>query len=215
MYGCSAASGCFRLHWPNLGRPFVTLFRVARLPSLRASDSDRERVAERLRHATAEGRLSAEELEERLEVLFAARTYGELDPLLSDLSASRLPRVSAARWAGAVGGTLVLALLGRLALKRGDSGAAAFHIPGPGQPRFRGPLVDLHQGTGRTSPGSQSDRRRAAHGALSDHPAVSPRAVELSCCASTGTRLAVTSEQAAGGLDVDVSPDEPARSQEN
>jgi hypothetical protein len=106
-------------------------------------------VAERLRHATAEGRLSAEELGERLEVLFAAGTYGELDPLLSDLSASRWPRlrrVSAARLAGAVSGALMLALLGRLALKPGHSGAAAVPIPGPGQVRFRGPLVDPYRG---------------------------------------------------------------------
>jgi Domain of unknown function (DUF1707) len=55
--------------------------------SLRASDSDREDVAERLRAATAEGRLLAGELEERLEVAFHARTYGELDALVVDLPA--------------------------------------------------------------------------------------------------------------------------------
>jgi hypothetical protein len=123
---------------------------VTKVSSLRASDSDRERVAERLRRATAEGRLSAEELEERLDVLFAARTFGELDPLLSDLSASRSPRwqrLLAARCAGAVTGTLMLALLGRLALKRGHSGAAPVPVPGhPGRVRFRDPLVDPHQG---------------------------------------------------------------------
>jgi hypothetical protein len=37
---------------------------------LRAADADRERIAERLRQAAAEGRLTAEELEERLEVAF-------------------------------------------------------------------------------------------------------------------------------------------------
>lgn len=58
---------------------------MARRATLRASDADREQVAERLRHATAEGRLVAEELEERLEAVFAARTYGELDPLVADL----------------------------------------------------------------------------------------------------------------------------------
>jgi hypothetical protein len=58
---------------------------MARRASLRASDSDRERVAERLRHATGEGRLLAEELEARLEAAFAARTYGELDALVADL----------------------------------------------------------------------------------------------------------------------------------
>jgi hypothetical protein len=52
---------------------------------MRASDADRERVAERLRRATAEGRLSAEELEERLATALRARTYGQLDALVADL----------------------------------------------------------------------------------------------------------------------------------
>jgi Flp pilus assembly protein TadB len=46
-------------------------------------------VAERLRQATVEGRLVAEELEERLEAVFAARTYGELDALVADLPVPR------------------------------------------------------------------------------------------------------------------------------
>jgi DUF1707 SHOCT-like domain len=64
---------------------------MARRATLRASDADRERIAERLRHATAEGRLLAEELEERLERTFAARTYGELDAVVSDLPGSTSP----------------------------------------------------------------------------------------------------------------------------
>lgn len=58
---------------------------MARRATLRASDADREQVAERLRHATGEGRLLAEELEERLEAVFSARTYGELDAVVADL----------------------------------------------------------------------------------------------------------------------------------
>jgi Domain of unknown function (DUF1707) len=42
-------------------------------------------VAERLRQATVEGRLLAEELEQRLDSAFSARTYGELDGLTADL----------------------------------------------------------------------------------------------------------------------------------
>lgn len=53
--------------------------------SLRASDADRERVAERLRDALAEGRLDMEEFEERLEATYTARTYGELAPITRDL----------------------------------------------------------------------------------------------------------------------------------
>jgi hypothetical protein len=64
--------------------------------SLRASDADRESVAERLRSAAAEGRLLTEELEERLEAAFSARTYGQLDAVLHDLPGRRLtPRVRA------------------------------------------------------------------------------------------------------------------------
>jgi hypothetical protein len=58
---------------------------MARYSTLRASDSDRDRVAERLRNATAEGRILAEELEERLGTVFAARTYGELDAVVTDI----------------------------------------------------------------------------------------------------------------------------------
>jgi hypothetical protein len=65
------------------------------LPELRASDADRERVAEVLRDALAEGRLDMEEFEERLETTFKARTYGELVPITRDLPVgqSAAPRV--------------------------------------------------------------------------------------------------------------------------
>ncbi len=46
-------------------------------------------MAERLRQATAEGRLLAEELEDRLGAVFAARTYGELDVIVADLPGPR------------------------------------------------------------------------------------------------------------------------------
>jgi Domain of unknown function (DUF1707) len=58
---------------------------MSRRATLKASDADREQIAERLRKATAEGRLLAEELEERLEATFAARSYGELDAVVADL----------------------------------------------------------------------------------------------------------------------------------
>jgi hypothetical protein len=58
---------------------------MTRRSTLRASDADREQFAERLRHATAEGRLVAEELEERLGAVFSARTYGDLDAVVADL----------------------------------------------------------------------------------------------------------------------------------
>ena len=62
------------------------------MSELRASDADRERTAERLRLASGEGRLTAEELEERLERAFGARTDTELEPLVADLPTPRTPR---------------------------------------------------------------------------------------------------------------------------
>jgi hypothetical protein len=59
------------------------------MSDLLASDADRERVAERLRTAAGEGRLTSAELEERLEGAFSARTDAELEPLVADLPTSR------------------------------------------------------------------------------------------------------------------------------
>ena len=56
---------------------------------LRASDADRERVAELLRDAYAEGRLDAEEHAERIGAAYGAKTLGELAPLTRDLPAHR------------------------------------------------------------------------------------------------------------------------------
>ena len=53
--------------------------------AMRASDADRDRVAEALREAYAEGRLDVEEHNERLDLVYKAKTLGELTPLLSDL----------------------------------------------------------------------------------------------------------------------------------
>lgn len=55
--------------------------------SHRASDAEREAVADRLRAAAAEGRLDADELDERLGQAYGARTIGELAPLTADLPA--------------------------------------------------------------------------------------------------------------------------------
>lgn len=56
-------------------------------PALRASDAERERTATLLRDHAAAGRLTPEELDERLDVAYAARTVGELDALTHDLPA--------------------------------------------------------------------------------------------------------------------------------
>lgn len=52
---------------------------------LRASHEDRDRVVEVLRRAAGDGRLTAEELDERLEAALTARTYDELAVLTTDL----------------------------------------------------------------------------------------------------------------------------------
>jgi Domain of unknown function (DUF1707)/Cell wall-active antibiotics response 4TMS YvqF len=55
------------------------------LPELRASDADREQTAEVLRRAAGEGRLTMEELDERLTTVYETRTQRELDRLTADV----------------------------------------------------------------------------------------------------------------------------------
>ena len=62
---------------------------MMRRSHLRASDAERDYVADQLRNAAAEGRLLAEELEDRLGAALSARTYGELDAVLADLPRER------------------------------------------------------------------------------------------------------------------------------
>ncbi|WP_342787145.1 DUF1707 SHOCT-like domain-containing protein [Actinomadura decatromicini] len=52
---------------------------------MRASDADRDRVADRLREALAEGRITPEEHAERIDAVYNAKTYADLEPVLSDL----------------------------------------------------------------------------------------------------------------------------------
>ncbi|WP_030220332.1 DUF1707 SHOCT-like domain-containing protein [Streptomyces sp. NRRL WC-3626] len=56
-----------------------------RTAELRASDADRDRIADLLREALAEGRLTADEHAERVEGVLAAKTVGELDVFVRDL----------------------------------------------------------------------------------------------------------------------------------
>src|SRR5687768_14423487 len=76
---------------------------------MRAADADRQQVAERLRQALDEGRLDLNEYDERLQRAYAARTYGDLEPLLADLpttvpgqrSAVAVPAAAAVRYPNA------------------------------------------------------------------------------------------------------------------
>ncbi|WP_329404561.1 DUF1707 SHOCT-like domain-containing protein [Streptomyces melanogenes] len=79
---------------------------------MRASDAERERVAEALRDAVAEGRLDMEEFEQRLEAAYKARTHGELAPLVRDLPTPGVRPPSAPSetsgavdWRSRIGGT--------------------------------------------------------------------------------------------------------------
>src|SRR5688572_23218245 len=80
---------------PQVGLPVrrragarTSVRRMSELPELRVSDADREATVVRLRHAGGEGRLTLEELAERVELADAARTRGDLDVLTADLPAA-------------------------------------------------------------------------------------------------------------------------------
>ena len=68
---------------------------------LRASHADRDQVVELLRVAAGDGRLCAEELDDRLESALTARTYAELAALTADLPGAAV----APAGAGAVSAT--------------------------------------------------------------------------------------------------------------
>src|SRR3984957_1584755 len=87
--------------------------------TLRASHADRDLVVEQLRVAAGDGRLSPEELDERLERALTARTYAELAVLTADLPATA-GAVVAPPGPGAVSGTPKD--LGRIDV-RGSSGS--------------------------------------------------------------------------------------------
>jgi Domain of unknown function (DUF1707) len=65
--------------------------RAAANASMRASDADREAVRTVLADAYADGRLTREEYDDRLNTLFASRTLGELPPLVNDLEPLAAP----------------------------------------------------------------------------------------------------------------------------
>ncbi|TDC86562.1 DUF1707 domain-containing protein [Actinomadura sp. 7K507] len=54
-------------------------------PDVRASDADRDRVAESLRDHCGEGRITMDELHERLEAVYEAKTMGQLQEVTADL----------------------------------------------------------------------------------------------------------------------------------
>ena len=129
--------------------------------SLRASDADRERVADVLRQAAGDGRLTMEELDERLDAVYAAKTYAELEPITRDLPAAGtahapVPAQSSAVQGGRIGGVPTsegaFAILGGFS-RKGDwvvpKDFTAFAFMGGGEidlreARFAEPVVTIH-----------------------------------------------------------------------
>jgi Domain of unknown function (DUF1707) len=66
---------------------------MATRSDMRVGDADREASAASLREHYAQGRLSLEEFNERIDAVFAASTQGELDRITSDLPHVRTPSV--------------------------------------------------------------------------------------------------------------------------
>ena len=62
---------------------------MGELPDIRATDADRERTVTVLRTSGANGQLTVDELDERVEAAYAARTRGELERLVEDLGGTR------------------------------------------------------------------------------------------------------------------------------
>jgi hypothetical protein len=62
---------------------------VEKRVNLRASDADRDHVVSRLHKAATEGRIAAEELEQRVGNALKARTYGDLEETVADLPGPR------------------------------------------------------------------------------------------------------------------------------
>jgi hypothetical protein len=95
--------------------------------NLRASDADRERIANVLREAAGDGRLTMAELDERLDAVYAAKTYAELEPITHDLPAhgdAQLPVPAAAsadpaRFGGQGSSAGAVAILGGFS-RKGD-----------------------------------------------------------------------------------------------
>jgi Domain of unknown function (DUF1707) len=88
---------------------------------LRASDTDRDRVAEVLRQAAGDGRLTLEELDERLSAVYSAKTYGDLEPITKDLpnraTPAPAPRAATDRFGGEPGSRVAVGIMGGFARK--------------------------------------------------------------------------------------------------
>jgi Domain of unknown function (DUF1707)/Cell wall-active antibiotics response 4TMS YvqF len=130
---------------------------------LRASDADRERVAETLREAAGDGRLTMDELDDRLDAVYAAKTYAELQPITRDLPDSgsgsgylptpaRSPSGDVRRYGGEPTSHTAIAIMGGFSRKGAwvvPRSFNAFMLMGGGEidlrdARFAEPEVTIH-----------------------------------------------------------------------
>jgi hypothetical protein len=122
---------------------------------MRISDADRDDVASILRDAAGEGRLDLEELDERLSAVYAAKTYGDLEPITRDLPAESHAATPARprgdRFGGMPTSTKGIAILGGFERKGGWVVPETFNavaLLGGGvvdlrEARFSGPQVTI------------------------------------------------------------------------
>lgn len=73
--------------------------------NIRVSDVEREAVATQLREHYADGRLTLDELNERIDQVLAAKTRADLGAVTRDLPMSPLPVGSASSWQDATSGS--------------------------------------------------------------------------------------------------------------
>ncbi len=95
---------------------------------MRAGDADRDRVAAILGTAYTEGRLSKDEYDARLDSAMSARTFADLDQVLTDLPAPRAPepRATAAVPATQAGTVTPVAATNQMAIASFACGLAQF-----------------------------------------------------------------------------------------
>ncbi|MCW2859259.1 MAG: hypothetical protein JWP48_967 [Actinoallomurus sp.] len=67
-------------------------------PEMRASDADRDRVAAALREHCAQGRIDVDELNDRLDGVYSARTLGDLQRVTDDLPEEDLYELPVPSW---------------------------------------------------------------------------------------------------------------------
>ena len=81
-----------RHHHHATGGSATTPVRRIKADDVRASDQEREEIVTELRGHAAEGRLTPDELEERIEAVYAAKTRREVVAVTKDLPRPRRPR---------------------------------------------------------------------------------------------------------------------------